>query len=444
MPTIPAPAASSSPARASSRSAATTGVTTIDSGTLQLDSASAAGSGAITFNNAQVDPTLEFTPANAPTNPIDDFGAGDNLQIDDFIEQSGTYFNGVLTLQGTDSTGATPETVTLNMPGLSPSDFTVNVASGTTTIGFGSNQTDIVACYCRGTLIQTERGETKVEELKIGDEVVAMSGARRPIKWIGKRSYGGRFVMGRSDILPICIKAGALDVNVPKRDLWISPHHAMYFRDTNIGDVLIEAKDLVNGVSIVQAESVDEVEYFHIELDTHDVIVAEGALSETFLDDNSRGMFHNAQDYYVLYREAASAPQHYCAPRCEQGYEVEAARRRIAHRAGQVAENNAGALRGHIDAVKETYVKGWAQNTDHPEAPVCLDIYMGGQLLGQVLANRNRDDLAKAGLASGRYGFVFRPPAGMTLTAGAVEVRRSHDGAVLLAAADTLLASSAA
>ena len=61
--------------------------------------------------------------------------------------------------------------------------------------------------------------------------------------------------MGRTDILPVCIKAGALDENVPKRDLWISPNHAMYFKDKD--GVLIEARDLVNGVSIVQAESVD-------------------------------------------------------------------------------------------------------------------------------------------------------------------------------------------
>ena len=105
--------------------------------------------------------------------------------------------------------------------------------------------------------------------------------------------------MGRKDILPICIKAGALDDNVPHRDLWISPHHAMYLR---IGGVLIEAKDLVNGVTIVQAERVENVEYFHVELETHDVIIAEGALSETFLDDDSRGMFHNAHEYDACIR----------------------------------------------------------------------------------------------------------------------------------------------
>jgi len=67
----------------------------------------------------------------------------------------------------------------------------------------------------------------------------------RPIRWIGKRSYAGRFARG-SHVLPICIKADALDVDQPRRDLWISPQHAMLLEG-----VLIEAIDLINGVSIV-------------------------------------------------------------------------------------------------------------------------------------------------------------------------------------------------
>jgi hypothetical protein len=97
---------------------------------------------------------------------------------------------------------------------------------------------------------------------------------------------------------------------------------------------LIEAKDLVNGVSIVQAEHVKSVEYFHIELDSHDVIVAEGALSETYLDEDNRYMFHNALDYDARYAEEnVRQPASYCARRLEDGYEVEEVRRRIASRA---------------------------------------------------------------------------------------------------------------
>ena len=77
------------------------------------------------------------------------------------------------------------------------------------------------------------RAESKrVETLKIGDKVMTKSGAARPIKWIGRRSFAGRFIIGRKDILPVCIKAGALGGNAPRRDLWISPHHAMYFDGT--------------------------------------------------------------------------------------------------------------------------------------------------------------------------------------------------------------------
>jgi Hint domain len=292
--------------------------------------------------------------------------------------------------------------------------------------------TDVAACYCAGTLIRTPCGNKRVEKLQIGDELMTAAGLARPIKWIGRRSYLGRFVMGRKDILPVCIKAGALADNVPRRDLWISPNHAMYFED-NLDGVLIEAKDLVNGVSIVQAESVEQVEYFHIELDTHDVIIAEGALSESFIDDDSRGMFLNAHEYRALY-PAAPTIARYCAPRLDEGYEVEAIRQRLALRAGLESRDEAaraGNLLGFVDRVTPRVIEGWAQNADHPEAPVCLDVYAGGRLLGQVLANRYRADLEQAGMGSGCHAFAFAPPPGVALLPEAIDVRRSLDGALL-------------
>jgi hypothetical protein len=285
------------------------------------------------------------------------------------------------------------------------------------------------ACYCRGTLIRTERGDLPVEVLTVGRTVLTKSGEERPIKWIGRRSYGGRFIMGRKDMLPICVKAGALDDSVPQRDLWLSPHHALY-----LDGMLIEAKDLINGVSIVQVDAVEQVEYFHIELETHDVIVAEGALAESFIDDDSRDMFSNAQEYRELYGDVTIGLAQFCAPRLEEGYEVEAVRERIALRAGMSSKKNEpflGGLRGFVDRVNGESIEGWAQNTEHSEAPVCLDIYGCGRLIGQVLANRYREDLAKARLGSGRHAFMFTPPSGLIIGSDKVEIRRSLDGAVL-------------
>ncbi len=185
-----------------------TGGITIDSGTVELAAQGAAGTGPITFDPG----TLEFTPDTAPTQEIDGFGAGDQIVIDDFTEQSAFYSGNELTFTGLEGTNHV--TFSLDIPGLLASNFGIENANGAMTLSYGHGLDD-VACYCRGTLIATKRGEKKVEKLKIGDEVVTASGALRPIKWIGRRSYGGRFIMGRKDMLPICIKAGALDIKCP-------------------------------------------------------------------------------------------------------------------------------------------------------------------------------------------------------------------------------------
>ena len=68
---------------------------------------------------------------------------------------------------------------------------------------------------------------------------------------------------------------------------------------------------------------------------------------------------------------------------------MESVRRAIEQRAGLVRASDGprtGELRGHIDLVSETCIAGWAQNVDHPEAAVSLDIYAGGRLIGQTLA----------------------------------------------------------
>ena len=195
----------------------------------------------------------------------------------------------------------------------------------------GTDVTVGVACYCPGTLIMTDRGEQPVEALAIGDAVTTASGQRRPIKWIGRRSYTGRELAGRKHLLPIRIAAGALGDGLPHRDLRISPLHAML-----LDGVLVPAWLLVNGTSIIQESGCRRVDYIHIELETHDAIWAEGAASETFLDDDSRFMFHNASEHAALYPDDVAVSQTYCAPRVEDGYQLEAIRQRLAGVAGEM------------------------------------------------------------------------------------------------------------
>ena len=349
---------------------------------------------------------------------------------------SGSYdqLTGVLSLSGSASIAfyqQALDSVSFDTTSTTTGSRVINwtVGDGVLNSDVANSTVDVAPCYCPGTLIKTKRGQKKVEKLKIGDKVMTASGEARPIKWIGRRSYSGRFVMGRKDVLPVCIRAGALEDKVPKRDLWISPNHAMY-----LDGVLIEAKDLVNGVSIVQTQSPESVEYYHVELDTHDVLIAEGAPAESYIDDDNRSLFHNAHEYREKYPDQEIGPAQYYAPRCDSGYELETVRQRIALRAGLVASDEAtpiGNLRGFIDRITGECVSGWAQNLDHPEAPVCLDVVAGGLLLGQVLANRYREDLERAGIGSGCHSFEFTLPPEPIVAANDIVVCRSLDGVAL-------------
>uniref|UniRef100_UPI003FD8B138 Hint domain-containing protein n=4 Tax=Rhodoblastus sp. TaxID=1962975 RepID=UPI003FD8B138 len=277
------------------------------------------------------------------------------------------------------------------------------------------------ACYCRGTLIATEKGEVAVEDLTIGDRVLTKSGALRPIKWIGTRAYSVRFARNNPDLLPIRFKAGSLAENVPARDLFVSPHHAMF-----LDGVLIPAEHLVNGATIVQEAPGEDIHYFHIELESHDVLIAEGALSESFVDDDSRGMFQNAHEFRALYPGERQNEAVYCAPRVEDGYALDRVRRRLAERAGLVypAATDFGALLGVVEHCDDEGVSGWALNTAYPNAPVCLDVIVDGAFVGFAYTEAERPN--------GDRGFDLRfAPALDRSCEHKIELRRSADGARL-------------
>lgn len=157
-------------------------------------------------------------------------------------------------------------------------------------------------CFLAGTLIRTPRGDVPIETLAAGDTVTTFSGKVRPIIWIGmgrKRATRGR----RNAATPVIIRKGALADNVPHHDLRVTKAHAIY-----IDDVLIPVEFLVNHRSILWDDHAQAVSLYHLELDTHDVLVANGAPAESYRDDGNRWLFDNANSGWDL------PPQEPCAP----------------------------------------------------------------------------------------------------------------------------------
>jgi Hint domain len=157
-------------------------------------------------------------------------------------------------------------------------------------------------CFLPGTRIKTPQGETNIEELRIGDKVLTPSGQAKPIKFIGRRKVSReRAGPWKNGDGPVKISRFAIDGKAPHSDLYITPEHAIY-----IDGILIPANNLINGVTIV-ADAKPEilsVTLFHIELDTHEAILAEGLAVESFRLDNQLThayWFDNADEYVRLY-----------------------------------------------------------------------------------------------------------------------------------------------
>lgn len=154
------------------------------------------------------------------------------------------------------------------------------------------------ACFLKGTTIRTADGGRNVESLAIGDLLPTVFGGMRPIQWIGcyryKRSDPSRPWV--KDVLPVRIARSALGPGVPHSDLYLTQWHALF-----IDDVLVPVGSLVNGTSIAlyDANEFDELEFFHIKLESHDVIYAEGAPCETLLKVSEASL--NFADYLRQY-----------------------------------------------------------------------------------------------------------------------------------------------
>jgi hypothetical protein len=182
--------------------------------------------------------------------------------------------------------------------------------------GVGSTDTADFHCFLKGTTIRTADGDNKIEDLAAGDLLPTFFGGMCPIQWIGRYRFerSDRTKAWVKDVLPIRVARSALGPDVPTTDLFITQWHALL-----IDDVLVAAGSLVNGTTITRydARELDELEFFHIKLERHDVIYAEGAPAETLLEVDESAV--NFAEYLRQYGPVTTEETP-CAPLFRYGY----------------------------------------------------------------------------------------------------------------------------
>jgi hypothetical protein len=177
-------------------------------------------------------------------------------------------------------------------------------------------------CFCAGSLIRTPSGEVLVEDLAIGDAVVTWCGEHRPITWIGI----GQVLATRGHrnaATPVMVRKGALADNVPHADLRVTKGHSLF-----IDGALIPVELLVNHRSILWDDRAQEVSIYHIELASHDILIANSAPAESYRDDGNRWLFQNGNSAWDR------MPQAPCVPVLAGGAVVDRVWRRLLDRSG--------------------------------------------------------------------------------------------------------------
>jgi hypothetical protein len=196
-------------------------------------------------------------------------------------------------------------------PGDSDADHAILVDGSTIPM---SEVHRLIPCFTLGTYIATPRGGVLVEDLKVGDRVVTRDNGLQRIKWVGKKRLDHMQLKTLPTLRPVQISAGTLGDNVPDRDMRVSPAHRMllaskvaqlYFGQS---EVLVPAKHMIDidGVDIAE---VPYITYVHFLCDNHELVLADGAWSESFQpgDYSLKGMDEDQrQELFELFPDLAT------------------------------------------------------------------------------------------------------------------------------------------
>jgi len=277
-----------------------------------------AGSETIDFTAAQA--LLTLPDPGQVFGPIEGFSEGDTIDFTAAAFTAGadslSYANGTLAIADQGAPVAA-----LAMPGnYTGANFALaSDGAGGTALLFAPPP-----CFAAGTRLETQAGPVAVEDLRPGERVLLAGGGFGEIGWIGSREIDAARHPHPARVGPIRVLAGAFARRVPRRDVVLSPDHAIF-----AAGFLVPVKLLVNGASI-REEKGGRVRYFHVELARHAVLLAEGLPVESYLDTGDRALFATPPPALP---PAASAR---CAPLLLSGPALAALQGRLARRAARL------------------------------------------------------------------------------------------------------------
>ena len=249
-------------------------------GELALTNSAASG-----FNDSIVG--LDVASTLTPTNLVDILG---DTTVTVASGQIGFGTTGTVTL----SDGAV-----LNLSGITDASGVWFVNTAPDSGGTGTDVFLSMVCYARGTMIRTPDGERPVETLRPGKQVTTLVDGEtvpRTVTWLGHRRIDLTRHPRADAMAPIRIERGAFADNVPHADLLLSPDHAVF-----VDGMLICVRQLVNGSTIRRERGWTAVDYYHVELSGHAILLAEGLPAESYLDTGNRTFFANSGAHLLLH-----------------------------------------------------------------------------------------------------------------------------------------------
>jgi len=251
---------------------------------------------------------------------LDDGATGDQIDIAFGGDDADTFVNGgagdtVIGGEGgndndtLDLTGSGP--LTINFDGGDPNsesgtvDFLDAGGNVTGTLTFSEIE-NVIPCFTPGTLIATAQGERRVEELSVGDRVITRDNGIQQVRWVGHREMSGDELAQAEHLRPVLIRQGALGKGLPERDMLVSPQHRVLISNEQTELYFYEAEVLVAAKHLTDMDGIDVVDvsgttYIHVMFDQHEVILSDGAWTESFQPgDQTMASMGDAQREEIL------------------------------------------------------------------------------------------------------------------------------------------------